>query len=149
MAQWQETKTASLRGQLSTIVEAIEAAAPKLVAKLEEADRQAEIRHQEWLVAEDRRKREADRRAVEKSVADSHAELRQIIQQWADIISIEQFLAGVEQRANALAPECGHAIQERLALARKFLGSQDPLDIFQDWKMPQERYEPKYFSGES
>lgn len=33
-----------------TIAEAIEAAAPELIAKLEEADRQAEIRHQQWLV---------------------------------------------------------------------------------------------------
>jgi len=144
VAEWQETKTASLRGRLASIVETIEAAAPDIVAKLAEAERQAEIRHQEWVVAEDRRKREADRRAIEKSVSDSHAELRQIIQQWAEVISVEQFLAGVEQRANELAPEGARAVKERVALARTFLGSQDPLDFFRKWKMPEERYSPKY-----
>ena len=144
VAQWDESKTASLRGQLATIVEAIEAAVPELVVKLEEADRQAEIRHKEWLVAEDRRKRDADRRAVEESISDSHAELRQIIQQWSEIISVEQFLAGVEQRANELTPQSGHDVKERMALARKFLGTQDPLDFFHQWKLPGERYSPKY-----
>ena len=38
--QWQEAKSASLRGQIKTIIEAIETMAPDLVVKLEEADRQ-------------------------------------------------------------------------------------------------------------
>ena len=143
-AQWHEGKTASLRGQLNSIVETIEAAAPLIVARLEEADRLAKIRHQEWLIAEDRRKREDDRHAIQKSIADSQAELKQIIQQWGEVIRVEQFLSGVEQRAETMPPENRRAIQERIELARAFLGSQDPLDFFRSWRIPEERYAPKY-----
>ena len=144
VAQWHETKSASLRGQLATIVETIEAAAPELVAKLEEADRQAEIRHQEWLVAEDRRKRDEDRRCIARSIEDSHSDLRKIIGQWSDVVTVERFLAGVEQTARERSPEDLVQIQERLALARNLLGTTDPLDYLRGWKAPVERYVPKY-----
>jgi hypothetical protein len=58
VAQWQDSKSSSVRNQLAAIVAAIEDAAPVIVAKIAEAERLAEIRHQEWLIAEDRRKRE-------------------------------------------------------------------------------------------
>ena len=115
-----------------------------MVAQIAESDRKAEIQRQEERVAEERRKREADRQAIQKSVLDSHAELKQIIEQWDELIGVEQFLSGVEQRSHALAPEGRRAIQERLALARAFLGSQDPLDFFRKWRIPEERYVPKY-----
>ena len=143
-AKWDETTTASLRGQPANIVAAIEAAAPVMVAQIAESDRKAEIQRQEERVAEERRKREADRQAIQKSVLDSHAELKQIIEQWDELIGVEQFLSGVEQRSHALAPEGRRAIQERLELARAFLGSQDPLDFFRKWRIPEERYVPKY-----
>ena len=143
-AQWQEAKSASLRGQIKTIVEAIEAMARDLVAKLEEADRQAEIRHRQWLADEERRRREEDRKRVEQSITDSKTELRQVIERWSDVMSIERFLAGVEQRANGLSEIDRRHVLERLALARSFLGSQDPLDFFRGWKAPEERYTPRY-----
>jgi hypothetical protein len=142
--QWHETKSVSLRSQTKAIVEAIEAAAHELVAKLEEAERQAEIRHQQWLATEERRRREEDRKHVEKSISDSTAELRQVIAQWSDVLSIERFLTGVEQQANDLSETDKHYILERLALARSFLGGNDPLDFFRGWKTPEERYTPKY-----
>ena len=142
--QWQETKSASLRGQITNIVEGIEAMAPDLVAKLEEADRQAEIRHQEWLVAEERRRREDDRKRVAQSIAESNTELRQVIERWSDAMSIERFLVSVERRADDLPEIDRRHVLERLALARSFLAAQEPLDIFRSWKTPKERYAPRY-----
>ena len=142
--QWQESKSATLHGQIRNIVEAIEASASELVGMLEEADRQAEIRQQQWLVEENRRRREEDRKRIEQSVADSKTELRQIIDQWSDLMGIERFLAGVEERAHRLAEKEKAEILERLALARGFLGSQDPLDFFRKWQAPEERYVAKY-----
>jgi hypothetical protein len=142
--QWQETKTASLRGQVRAIVEAIEGAAPELVAKLEEADRQAEIRRQQWLADEERRRREEDRRRVEQSFADSKTELRQVIERWSEVTSVERFLASVEKRANELAEYERRDVLERLSLARTFLGTQDPLQFLRGWKIPAERYKPLY-----
>jgi len=144
VAEWQETKAASLRGQLATIVETIEAAAPEIVAKLAEAERLAEIRHQEWLVAEDRRKRKEDRQCIARSIDESHSELRKIIGQWSDVIAVERFLEGIEQTTNDQSPADSPQIHQRLALARNLLGSTDPLDFFRNWKTPNERYTPKY-----
>ena len=147
-AQWQETKSASLRSQIRTIVEALETAAPKLVAKLEDAEREAEIRHQQWLEQEECWRREEDRKRVDQSIADSNTELRQVIERWSDVMSIERFLAGVEQQANDLPIPDRHHVIERLALARAFLGSHDPLDFFRAWKTPEERYTSRYASQE-
>lgn len=146
--RWQETKSASLKSQIRTIVESIEAAAPNLVAKLEIADREAEIRHQEWLAAEDRRRREEERRRLEQSITDSRTELRQVIERWSDVMNIERFLAGVEEQTNRLPESDRRQMLERLALARAFLGSHDPLDFFRGWKTPDERYTPRYISEE-
>ncbi|MGQ0589422.1 MAG: hypothetical protein ACT4N8_07815 [Sphingosinicella sp.] len=143
-SQWQESRSASLRGQIRTTVEAIEAAAPELVAKLDEADRQAKIRHQQWLIEEEHRRREEDRRRIERSIADSKTELRQVIERWSNVMSVERFLVGVEQRADDLSEPDRGDVLERLALARGFLGSQDPLDFFRAWKTPGERYTPRY-----
>ncbi|MEO5586555.1 MAG: hypothetical protein ABIQ81_02565 [Novosphingobium sp.] len=142
--QWDETKPESLRGQVKPIVEAVEQAAVDLVPMIAEAERQAEIRHQEWLAQQERWRREEDRRSVEKSIAESTSELRQVIEQWADTMRIERFLAGVEQRAELLPQSDKLDVLERLALAREFLGSQDPLDFFKRWKTPDERYIPQY-----
>ena len=63
-------------------------------------------------------------------------------------MSIERFLAGVEQVAQDLSgPDRDHLL-ERLALARAFLGSQDPLEFLRGWKTPDERYTPRYASDE-
>lgn len=149
LAQWQETKSASLHSQIRTIVEAIEAAAPELVTKLEEAERQAEIRHQEWLIEEERRRRAEDRRRVEQSIVDSKTELLQVIERWHDVTSIENFFVGVEQRVDSLPKAEQGQVLERLALARAFLGTQDPLDFIRSWNTPEERYVSKYPSEEN
>ena len=147
-SQWQETKSRSLDGQVRTIAKEVEAMAPSLVSKVAEADRQAEIRHQEWLAQMDRWHRDEDRKQVEKSIVDSRTELQQVIGRWSDVMSTERFLARVEQRASELPdPERGMLL-ERLALARSFLGTQEPLDFFRGWKIPEERYTPRFTNEE-
>ncbi|MGO8371121.1 hypothetical protein ACC808_22095 [Rhizobium ruizarguesonis] len=127
----------NMRGLSLRFPPSVEKAAEELVPKLQEADRQAEIRHQEWLAAVERSQREEDRRKVEQSVKDSREDLAQIIQRWSHVISVEQFLEGVEQRTNELDQDRRRQVLERLNMARDFLGTQDPLDFF-------ERYRPQF-----
>jgi L-lactate utilization protein LutC len=141
---WQETKAAGLRSQIRAIVAEIEAAAPMLVEKLEEEERQAEIRRQQWEIEKEKRRREEDRQRIEQSVADNKADLREVIERWSYIMGIERFLGGVEDAARTLPQAQKEATLERLALARAFLGTQDPLDFFRDWKTPIERYKPLF-----
>lgn len=100
--RWDEAKSATLNRQVRTIAEEIASEEPRLVEKLEEAGRQAEIRHQQYLAEEERRRREEDRRRIEQSVIESKADLLQVITRWADITNIERFLVGVEERAESL-----------------------------------------------
>lgn len=145
---WDETKGATLRSSLRTIVAEIEAFAPDLVEKIDEADRQAELRRQEWDRQEELRKRADDRGCVVQSIKDSRSELGKIIAQWGERITVEKFLVGVEQRAALLPDEERRPIEARLGLARDFLGSQDPLSFFERWKTPVERYQPAYNENE-
>lgn len=118
--------------------------APKLADELEKARREAEIRRQQWQIEEDRRDREEDQRRIRQSETESDADLRQIIGIWSEVVGIERFLAGVEQRAEQLPAAERQRVQDRLALARHFLGTQDPLDFFLNWRTPVERYQPRY-----
>ncbi|OHV78412.1 hypothetical protein [Rhizobium sp. LCM 4573] len=145
---WQETKSAPLDKSLRTIVRAIEAAAVDLVAQLEEADRKAEIARREREAAEERRRREEDHRRIQQSVKESRDHLGQVIQQWAEIMSIEQFLRGVEEHAANLSSAERQQVLDRLTLARNFLGNQNPLEFFMSWKTPTERYQPRYRDDE-
>tara|TARA_R110000787_G_scaffold63679_11_gene144039 strand:- start:130976 stop:132229 length:1254 start_codon:yes stop_codon:yes gene_type:complete len=141
---WQETSNTPLSGKIGTIVRAIESQASDLVDQLEEAARRAETANQEWLAAQERRKREEDRRQVQLSVKESGDHLNQVIQQWGSVINVERFLAGVERRIAELPDTDRKAAAERLRLAREFLGNQYPLKFFLAWKTPEERYQRKY-----
>lgn len=139
---WQETKAATLTRDLPVIVKAIEVAAIDLVEKLQEADRQAEIAHQKWLVEQEKQRQEDDRRSVQQSNKDSHAQLGQIMQAWSEVMNVESFLQGVQDRASDLPADKRGAVLDRLKLARDFVGTQNPLDFFLSWKTPLERYQP-------
>ncbi len=146
---WQETKKASLRPRLKSIVETLEISTVELVAKLDEADKKAEVERLERLAAEEKWKRGEDQRKVEKSIQDSQEHLGQIIQKWANVMNVELFLAGVEKRANELPENERSPVLERLKLAREFLGTQDPLEFFLAWETPGERYKPAYSDNNS
>jgi hypothetical protein len=143
-AEWHETKGASLDRTIPSVLRSLEAATVEIVAKLDQAERRAEIARQEWLAAEERRRREADRRCVMQSIRESDEQLRKIIQHWADVTAVETFLAGVDQRANHLTGNDRKLVLERLALARQLLGNQDPLAAFRSWRAPHERYQSIY-----
>jgi hypothetical protein len=133
---------------LKVIVKSIESAAVELVPKLEEADRLAEIAHQKYLAEVERYRREEDQRQVEKSIKESREHLGRIITKWSEVTSVADFLKGVDAQAAGLPEDQRTKVQERLQLARDFLGSQDPLDFFLAWKTPSERYQKKFDSFE-
>lgn len=144
--QWQETAKSPLQNSIGVIVKGLQGSANDLAEKMAEAERIAEAKHQEQLAAIERHKREEDRRKIEQSVKDSRDHIEQIIQQWANIKGIEQFLTGVEQQAATLPPDERRAVLQRLEMASEFLGSRDPMKYFMEWKTPTERYESPYAS---
>jgi hypothetical protein len=140
--RWQETNKASLKRELPAILKALEAGAVELVAKLEEAERQAEIRRQERLAEQERRRQEEDRRQVEESIKESREQLAGLIQDWGEVMNVERFFQGVQAEVERLPANEQARVLERLRLAREFMGTQDPMEVFCGWKTPVERYQP-------
>jgi hypothetical protein len=144
---WQEKGAATIDASLHRIARDIRAAIPEVTALVEEARRQAEIRHQEFLAAEDRRKRQEDRRRIEESTKQSQEALGQVIQQWADRMAVERFLDELSVSIDQLPESERVPLVKRLQLAREFMGTVDPLEFFRTWKTPREIYEPKFATG--
>ena len=124
------------------IVKSIQNSTEVVVEKVREAEREAEIRRQEWEEQLERSRQEEDRRRVAESIKESREQLSRVIENWASVVSLEQFFSGIEERVQELSEEQRPEMQKRLALAREFVGTQDPLDFFRSWKTPIERYIP-------
>jgi len=139
---FQESKDRALTTDIPKIVKSIENSAEVVVEKVKEAEHQAEIRRQRWAEQLERARQEEDRRRVAESIKESREQLSRVIEDWARVVSLEQFFAGVERRVQDLPEERRSEVLKRLALARHFVGAQDPLDFFRSWKTPVERYVP-------
>ncbi len=139
---FQESKTHTLKKEISEIVKSIENSTETLIMKVKEAERQAELQRQEWAAEHERWEQEEDRRRVAQSIKESREQLDQVIKEWARVIGLAKLFEGVQSRAQNLPEEQQQEVLNRLQLARNFVGTQDPLDFFRSWKTPVERYRP-------
>lgn len=142
--EWLETKSCPLEPQIKAIVASLGDAAADLRQRIVEAKRLAEIERQKREAEWERWKRQDDARNVEKSRAESLAQLTEVIADWTKAIATEQFFTGIERRIAESEDPLDVQLEERLRLARSFTGSVDPVNFFRNWKAPAERYEPKY-----
>jgi hypothetical protein len=137
--RWCESKDADLVESVPQIVHTLESEAPKLVALVAEAERQAEIerrrieeQHQRWL-------REEEVRLRAKHRNESTEELLAIIDAWGVVTQIERFFEDAERRAATLDADEAAQVRARLQHARSLVGSTDALQWFRGWKAPEER----------
>jgi hypothetical protein len=142
--QWEEKKGESLSARFPAIVKAMKGVAKEVAERHREAERQWQLELAAMHAAEERRKREDDRERIAKSVKDSRAHLDKIIAAWGEVRNLELFFQGVEASTHALPENERERVLSRLALARSFVGTQDPMDFFLDWQTPRERYRPRY-----
>ncbi len=139
---FQETTERTLTQDIVKIVKSIENSTEVMRKEIIKAEQRAEVQRREWEEQHTQWEHERDQRQIADSIKVSREQLAQVIQSWATVINIEQFLKGVEERAIAL-PEAQRAqVFNRLQLAREFIGTQDPLEFFNSWKTPGERYIP-------
>ena len=139
---FQETEARTLTKDIPEIVKSIESSIEVVVEKVKEAQRKAETRRREWEAEQEKRRQEEDRRRIAQSIEESRDELDEVIQESARVTSVEQFFKLVENHARDLPEDRRQEVLERLALAREFVGTQDPMDFFCSWKTPVERYVP-------
>ncbi|MHA6731230.1 hypothetical protein [Devosia sp. A369] len=145
---WQEDGAASLEASLHEIAGKIREAVPQVASLVEESKRQAQIRRQEWMAAEERRRQAEDQRRVEESVKQSREQLGQVIEQWSERTAVERFFDELSIAIDQLPESDRAAMAARLQMAREFMGATDPLQFFEGWKTPRERYQPIYPSSD-
>lgn len=142
--QWQETKKTSLNQQLRSIIKAMRGIAADLAERIREADRQTELARQAMRAEEEQRRRAKDQQRMQASVKASLEHLDGIIRAWSHMKELERFFQGVEEQASRLDVVEREPVLSRLALAREFIGTLDPLAFFLSWKTPLERYKPQF-----
>jgi hypothetical protein len=138
----QETMERTLTQDIAKIVKSIENSTEIMRKEIIEAEQRAETQRREWEEEHARWERERDQQQIADSIRESREQLAQVIQSWATVMSIEQFLKGVKERGIALPEVQRGPLLDRLQLAREFIGTQDPLEFFNSWKTPEERYIP-------
>ncbi|ELL4312303.1 hypothetical protein RXE40_001116 [Pseudomonas aeruginosa] len=136
---WPEAKARDLRGQLDEIVDYLTKAATTIAGLVEEGERQAEIRRQEW--EEERRRLEArwERERQEKARAEARQELLEAIRAWDDVRRIQAFFREAEDEALSRTSEEREVLLRRLAIARELVGEMDTLGMLMKWRGPEER----------
>jgi hypothetical protein len=139
---FQESRDRALTTDIPKIVKSIKHSTEALLEQVKEEERQAELRRQKWEEQQERWRQEEDRRHVAESIKESREQLAHVIDNWARAVSLEQFFCGVQSHAQDLPEEQRQEVLKRLALAREFVGTQDPLEFFGAWKTPVERYMP-------
>src|SRR5262249_44086247 len=139
---FQESKDRTLTTDIAKIVKSIENSTEVLVAAVKEEERQAEVWRQGWAGQKEQWRQEGDRRGVAEAIKGGRGQLAKVIEDWARVVSLEQFFSGVQSCAQDLPEAQRQEVLKRLALAREFVGTQDPLEFFRSWKTPVERYLP-------
>lgn len=141
---WQERDSTSLGGSLSAIAKEIRLAIPEIRELVAQAKRQAEIRRQEWDAAEDRRRRKEDRERIKQSFLESNSRLADVIEHWVRRTAIVSFFDQLSHSIGQLPADEKEAMEDRLKLAKAFVGNTDPLEFFRSWRTPNEIYAPRF-----
>lgn len=108
---------------IAKVVESIENSVEVMRKEIIEAEQRAEVQRREREEQSARWKRDEDQGRMADSFKESREQLTQVIQSWANAMSIEQFFKGVEERAIALPEIQRKQVLERLQLAREFIGT--------------------------
>lgn len=137
--QWTETKGSDLSSKAEQIAREIDAAAPKVAALVEEAERQETIERTQREAAFVKWKREDAEQRRLQNIKESRADLLAAIDAWGAVRRIESFFEETERRAGTLAEEQAAAVRERVRRARTLIGEADALGRLLAWKAPEER----------
>jgi hypothetical protein len=141
---WQETAKDSMSAMIPALVRRLESSKDELQALMTAAEEAAAQRQREWEEAQERYRRDEDRRRVAQALAESQKQLAGIMDKWAAAMSVERFFHEAERRLESVESERRVQLRKRLVLARAMLGTLDPLDHLEEWLAPEERYKSKY-----
>lgn len=136
--QWRETKGVDLKKQVPSIVEELVRETRAIVQLIEEGERQAAIRRQQW--EEEQRqweRKEAERKAAE-ALKRSTQQLMDFIETWGKAKRINAFLDEIAASLASLDTDLRPHFENRLERIRTMIGDTDALRGLRNWKTPEE-----------
>ncbi|ECB0591253.1 hypothetical protein GR173_004034 [Salmonella enterica subsp. enterica] len=136
--EFRQTKQCGLVSQIPKIISAMRDAVPLIKKQQEEARVKAEARRIQWELDEKRYREKEQIRREKEAYSASLAELKAIMEQWAEDKRVEQFFREAESDASMLGEQQRVQIMERIQLARQFLLTESAIEKLMRWKMPQE-----------
>lgn len=137
--QWRETPGQDLSGRIAAIVRELEQATAEIVPLIKEAERQAEIARVRWEAQKREWEREAEERRIAQALKDSKKELQELIDSFAAAKSLDAFFADAEDRISKLPEPEREPLTARLQRARELIGNTDALARLASWRTPEER----------
>ena len=137
--QWRETNGSKLTSQVKEIIAALTNASAEIAGLVEEGERQAEIRRQEWEEQRRQWAEEAERERRAKAFEKSRVELLVAIDAWHEVKRIQAFFNEAETSAQELGDAEKVKLLERIALARTMIGDASALKALGDWRGPNEQ----------
>jgi len=147
---WVETEQGGLLGMLPEIAASLKVQAAKLLPQVHEAlekeriareKREAERRawEEKRALEMERERQAAMERARKQAIQDSQEELMALLKRWDQAKRVQAFLAEMEALVAEAPLEAQVLLWDRMAQARDFLGTVDPLALLKAWKTPAER----------
>jgi hypothetical protein len=138
--QWNIHLNKSLSRQGSRIADELFESTTLIAEEIEAARLESERRAREWEEQQERWRREEEQKNREKSFDRSNEQLLEVIRSWAQAKSIESFFREIELAIPEQDPSKQPGLWDRLAEARKVIGTVDALQDFTKWKSPEEIY---------
>lgn len=136
-------KGKEFESQISAMVDDLEEGAKELIELNKQADIEGEQERIEYEARKLKEKLERRRDKTLKAIKVSRKGIKELIKEWGYAVDVENFFQGIEHRLEERNPENKAQLQNRVHLARRLMGSIDPLDYFNKWKTPRELIKSK------
>jgi len=136
--QWRETKDKDLTSQIPGIIKELEASVQEAKRLIQQREREAEERRLKWEEEDRLREINREKQRVASAIEVSQKELLGVVERWGSAMNLEQFFLQAQERLPQLPEDQQSRLTKQLALARKLIGSVNPLDYLLEWKSPQE-----------
>lgn len=137
--QWREANGGKLTSQVKEIITTLTSATSEIAGLVEEGERLAKIRHQEWQEQQRRWAEEAERARLAKAFEKSRSDLMAAIDVWHEVQRIQAFFRAAEMSAQALDDAEKTMMLDRISLARTVVGECSALKALGDWRGPLEK----------
>lgn len=137
--RWQESTTERFASMVLKVIAELEAIAPELARKKEEAERLAEEERLKRLEEQRLAAEEGARLRRVKAAQDARQDILAAIASWEQVRSVHAYFDSVAREIDLLPEDERSLVRERLKEARALIGEVDALAQLKRWKAPQER----------